>query len=108
MKKSTILTLNAYFNGANVDLSEVKTEIAAEAEKYETEAAAKKAPYDAAWPIVKSVMGDVPMNLADIFAACESRLPDGFSRHNLQYGLKNYWPVTAVRNDKAPNTYRLS
>ena len=108
MKKSTILTLNAYFNGANVDLSEVQAEIAAEAEKYETEAAAKKAPYDAAWPVVQAVMSEVPMSLADIASACEGRLPEGFSRHNLQYGLKNYWPVVAVRNEKAPNTYRLA
>ena len=110
MKKNTITALYNYFvkNDDTVDLSVVVEDIRTEYEKSAAKSQAKSDAYDAAKPIVLSVM-DTPMTVKEIFAKCENDLPDGFTPHKIQYALLNYWSdeVVKIDNGKGPFTYMV-
>lgn len=110
MKKNTLKSLVAYLNGQEVtNLDEIKSELEAELAKNEEKAQANRDLYATAREIVMKYMSEVPQTVADIFAACESELPDGFSKGKIQYALLNTWAadVVKVENPHGANQYRL-
>lgn len=110
MKKSTLKSLVAYLNGADItNLDEITAELEAELAKNEEKAQANRDLYAAAREVVLAAMTEAPQSVAEIFAACEENLPDGFSKGKVQYALMNYWTdaVVKIENPYGPNQYRL-
>lgn len=110
MKKSTLKSLVAYLNGETVvNIDEIKAELQAELSKGEEKAKANRDLYAAAHEAVMGVMSDTPMTVADIFAACESKLPENFTKAKMQYALLHYWndEVVKVENGRSAYQYRL-
>ena len=110
MKKSTLQSLVAYLNGETVaNINEIKAELQAELSKGEEKAKANRDLYAAAHEAVMSVMSDTPMTVADIFAACEDKLPENFTKAKVQYALLHYWndEVVKVENGRSAYQYRL-
>lgn len=87
-------------------LQAINAELAKNAEKAE----ANRTLYAQAKDIVLSHVGTEPMTVAEIFAACEDELPEGFSKSKVQYGLLNLWSdsVTKIVNPKGANQYTLA
>ena len=109
MKNSTIKTIYAILTGANTDeaeklavIRELEDDFAKQAEK----ASAKLDTYEAIHDVVMAHLNDKPMTVAEIFAACESELPDGTTKNKVQYGLLNYWKDEVVKIEGKPNQYR--
>lgn len=71
-----------------------------------TIAETKTALYAAALPCVDAVLmdTDVPATAAEIFDACVD-LPEGFTVHNMVYGLNNMWAYKVQKIPGKPNTY---
>jgi len=110
MKKSTLKSLVAYLNGETVaNINEIKAELQAELSKGEEKAKANRDLYAAAHEAVMGVMSDTPMTVADIFAACEDKLPENFTKAKVQYALLHYWndEVVKVENGRSAYQYRL-
>ena len=110
MKKSTLKSLVAYLNGETVaNINEIKAELQAELSKGEEKAKANRDLYAAAHEAVMGVMSDKPMTVADIFAACEDKLPENFTKAKVQYALLHYWndEVVKVENGRSAYQYRL-
>lgn len=111
MKKSTLKSLVAYLNGETVaNINEIKAELQAELSKGEEKAKANRDLYAAAHETVMGVMSDTPMTVADIFAACEDKLPENFTKAKVQYALLHYWndEVVKVENGRSAYQYRLA
>ena len=111
MKKSSMKTLVAFFamqNGLPSDVVDAVDEIRAELAKDEEEKAGKVAIYEAIREVVFKHLGSAPMTLADLFAACESELPAGTKKGQVQYGLTHYWTdeIVKIENPKSANEYR--
>jgi len=109
MKNTTIKTIYAILTGANTDeaeklavIRELEDDLAKQAEK----ASAKLDTYETIHDVVMAHLGDKPMTVAEIFAACESELPDGTTKNKVQYGLLNYWKDEVVKIEGKPNQYR--
>ena len=99
MKKSTLKSLVAYLNGETVaNINEIKAELQAELSKGEEKAKANRDLYAAAHEAVMGVMSDTPMTVADIFAACEDKLPENFTKLRISSPLaKTSSPRTSPR-----------
>ena len=111
MKKSTLKSLVAYLNGETVaNINEIKAELQAELSKGEEKAKANRDLYATAHEAVMGVMSDTPMTVADIFAACEDKLPENFTKAKVQYALLHYWndEVVKVENGRSAYQYRLA
>lgn len=111
MKRNTIQSLVSYLNGETIDnLDAIKTELEAELNKGAAVKAEKDATYDAAWEVVRSVlaMTTAPLTVAEIVAESEDRLPDGFGKGRVLYGLNHQWADFIVKIEGKPNTYRLA
>ena len=106
MKKNDLRTLVDYLNGKNVDITEVKAALEAELEKDVAAKDAKAAEYDAIREVVFTKLGDAPMTVAELFAACEAELPEGVTKNKMQYGLLNYWKDEVIKIEGKPNQYR--
>lgn len=111
MKRNTIQSLVSYLNGETIDnLDAIKAELEAELNKGAAVKAEKDATYDAAWEVVRSVlaMTTAPLTVAEIVAESEDRLPDGFGKGRVLYGLNHQWADFIVKIEGKPNTYRLA
>lgn len=111
MKRTSLLSLVSFLNGEAVtNIDEIKAEIEAELNKNATAKAAANAAYDAAWEIVRSVlaMTPSPLTVAEITEEATDRLPDGFGKGRVLYGLNHQWADQVVKIEGKPNTYRLA
>lgn len=113
MKRNTIQSLVSYLNGETVtNLDEIKAELMAELNKGAEAKAAKNAAYDAAWEVVRSIFAltTAPLTVAEITeeAADDDRLPEGFGKGRILYGLNHQWADRVVKIEGKPNTYRLA
>ena len=108
MKKSTLEAIHNYLNGdSTVDLSILREEINEEWERTTAKSRANTELYDTASPIVLNALTDNPMTTKEIFAACESELPEGFTANKISYLLLHQLADKVVKHDngKNPNTY---
>ena len=71
--------------------------------------AEKTALYEQAKEAVLEVLRTAsgPATVAEIFEACESQLPDGFSKSKVQYGLTHYWTEEVEKIEGKVNSYRM-
>lgn len=113
MKNVTLLTvyetLKSLQNPTEAQIQATE-EIGAEIAKGAAKKQAAREAYEAAHDVVIGVMSDAPMTVAEIFAACEDKLPEDFSKNKVQYGLLNYWAseIVKVENPTGANGYRLA
>lgn len=113
MKRNTIQSLVSYLNGETVtNIDEIRAELVAELNKSAEAKAAKNATYDAAWEVVRSVFAltTAPLTVAEITeeAVDDDRLPEGFGKGRILYGLNHQWADRVVKIEGKPNTYRLA
>ena len=108
MKKSTIKTLVAYLNGADVDnLELIKEELEAELAKDEQRKAEKTSAYDTAWEAVRELLSksNKPLSAAEITEQAE--LPEGFGKGKVVYGLGHDWADRVIKIEGKVNEYKL-
>ena len=113
MKKNTMQTLVAFLATQTelpADVAIAADEMRAELAKNEAKAQANREAYSAAHDVVMAHVTNTPQTVAEIFTACETELPDGFSKSKVQYALLNYWAdeVVKIENPKGANEYRLA
>ena len=60
---------------------------------------------DAVLEVLRTASG--PATVAEIFEACESQLPIGFSKSKVQYGLTHYWTEEVEKIEGKVNSYRM-
>lgn len=109
MKRNTIETMISYLNGSDVDTAALKTELETELAKMTEKARANADLYAAATPVVKAVMSATPMTAKEIFTACASELPEGFTANKVQYLLLHQLADVVKKHDngKNANSYSL-
>lgn len=99
-------SLVAYLNGeAITNLDEIKAELQAELDKGEAKAQANRDLYSTAHDVVMAHLDSTPVTVTDLFTACESELPDGFSKSKVQYALLNYWSDEVVKHDNGKKAF---
>lgn len=108
MKKSTLESIRNYLNGDNtIDLSVLRQEINDEWERTTAKSRANADLYATASPIVEKVLDATPRTSKEIFALCESELPEGFTANKVSYLMRNQLAnkVEKHENGKNPLTY---
>ena len=113
MTKSTMTIVRDTFaslTNRTAEQEEAYQAICAELAKNAEKANANRELYETAKGVVLAHMGETPMTVAEIYEACESELPEGFSKSKVQYGLLNMWSdsVTKIVNVKGANQYTLA
>jgi transcriptional regulator len=110
MTKTTLLTVAAILNSltltSETDVA-ARDAVNAEVAKGEAKAQVNRDLYASAHEAVFAVICDTPMTVAEIYEACASELPEGFSKSKVQWGLTNQWRDEVVKheNGKKPYTY---
>ena len=107
MKKNSMLTLVAFLNGQDVDVSEAKAELEAELAKDAERAQVKGALYDSAKEIVMGELrvAEKPVTIGELFSAVEDKLPEGFTKGMVQYAITKRWADEVGKVEGNPNTY---
>lgn len=110
MKKSTMIALVNYLNGATIDnLAEIKSELEAELNRNAEKAAANRNLYESAKPIVFEgfrVIG-VPTTIAELYEEIKGELPQGFSKSKVQYAVTRLWSDEIIKTEGKTNTYTV-
>ena len=108
MKKSTIYTIHAMLHNEVISdeaREEAMNDIDAEVAKNDTKVAANRQLYATAYDVVMAHLNDTPQTSADLFAACENELPEGFTKGRLQYALREYWADKVTVTEDTVNLY---
>lgn len=100
-------TIAAYIKNVP-ELANEYAELAAELSKNEAKAQANRELYATAHDVVMAHLGTEPVTVTDLFAACESELPDGFSKSKVQYALLNYWNEEVVKHENGKKAFTYS
>lgn len=110
MKKSTVVALYNYLNGAaltNVD--EIREDLARELNRGQAAKDEKRLVYEAAHDIVFSALSaDTPVTATELYNACADNLPDEFTFGKMVYALRTYWAdevVVTSDSKKRTNLY---
>ena len=109
MTKTTLQTVASILNALNLtSKAEITARDAVNAEiaKGEAKAQANREMYGEAKEIVMAVIStEEPMTVAQIYEACKSDLPEGFSKSKVQYGVREYWADELVKHDNGKNAF---
>ena len=108
MKKSTMMSLVSYLNGATIDnLDEIKAELEAELNKGAEKAAKNRELYDAAKEVVFEgfrVIGS-PTTIAELYEEIKDELPEGFGKSKVQYAVTRLWSDEITKVEGKVNAY---
>ena len=104
MKKNTMTTIAAYIKNVP-ELANEYAELQAELDKNAAKAQANRDLYATAHDVVMAHLDSTPVTVTDLFAACESELPEGFSKSKVQYALLNYWSDEVVKHDNGKKAF---
>ena len=110
MKKSTMMSLVSYLNGATVDnLDEIKAELEAELNRGAEKAQKNRELYDSVKAIVFEGLRliGVPVTIADLYEEINGNLPEGFGKSKVQYAVTRLWADEIVKTEGKVNTYSL-
>lgn len=108
-KNSMIAILTAIqnidFEGKDTVIEELNKEL----NRGAAEKAAKSALYDAAKEVIFETLraASSPVTASELFESCAKRLPDGFSKAQVQYGLVHQWADDVIKTTGKVNTYSL-
>ena len=111
MKRTTLSAIADLLTQVEIaNKDEILAEVMKELNRNDAAKAEKDATYDAAWEVVRSVlaMTTAPLTVAEIVAEGKDRLPDGFGKGRVLYGLNHQWADFIVKIEGKPNTYRLA
>lgn len=107
MKKATLEAIRDALVNFGMDTeADMMKELDAELNKGAAEKQARAEAYESIHSLVVDNLSNTPVTCADLFNEIESELPDGFSRHNIQYALNNLWQDEIEKISGKPNTYR--
>ena len=104
MKKNTMTTIASYIKNVP-ELANEYAELQAELDKNAAKAQANRDLYATAHDVVMAHLGSTPMTVTDLFAACESELPENFSKSKVQYALLNYWSDEVVKHENGKKAF---
>lgn len=110
MKKSTMIALVSYLNGATVDnLDEIKAELEAELNRNAEKAAANRELYDTAKSVIFEGfrVAGTPITIAELYEEIKDELPDGFSKSKVQYAVTRLWTDEVTKVEGKTNSYTL-
>ena len=110
MKKSTMMSLVSYLNGATIDnLDEIKAELEAELNRGAEKAQKNRELYDSVKAIVFEGLRliGVPVTIADLYEEIKDNLPEGFGKSKVQYAVTRLWADEIVKTEGKVNTYSL-
>lgn len=107
MKKNTMTTIAAYIKNIP-ELANEYAELAAELAKNEAKAQANRDLYAQAHDVVMAHLTDTPVTVAELFAACESELPEGFSKSKIQYAVRELWSAEIVKHENGKKAFTYS
>lgn len=110
MKKSTMIALVSYLNGATVDnLDEIKAELEAELNRNAEKAAANRELYEAAKSVIFEGfrVAGTPVTIAELYEEIKDELPSGFSKSKVQYAVTRLWADEIAKTEGKINTYSL-
>lgn len=108
MKKSTMIALVSYLNGATVDnLDEIKAELEAELNRNAEKAAANRELYESAKSVIFEGfrVAGTPVTIAELYEEIKDELPNGFSKSKVQYAVTRLWADEIVKTEGKTNTY---
>lgn len=97
-------TIAAYIKNVP-ELANEYAELQAELDKNAAKAQANRDLYATAHDVVMAHLGSTPVTVTDLFAACESELPEGFSKSKIQYALLNYWSDEVVKHENGKKAF---
>ena len=107
MKKNTLTAIANYIKNVP-ELATEYAELAAELAKNEAKAQANRDLYAAAHDVVMAHLTDTPVTVADLFAACEDELPEGFSKSKIQYAVRELWASEVVKHENGKKAFTYS
>ena len=110
MKKSTMIALVNYLNGATIDnLAEIKSELEAELNRNAEKAAANRELYESAKSVIFEGfrVAGAPITIAELYEEIKGNLPQGFSKSKVQYAVTRLWSDEIVKTEGKTNTYTV-
>lgn len=110
MKKSTMIALVNYLNGATIDnLAEIKSELEAELNRNAEKAAANRELYESAKSVIFEGfrVAGTPVTIAELYEEIKDELPQGFSKSKVQYAVTRLWSDEIVKTEGKTNTYTV-
>lgn len=110
MKKSTMIALVSYLNGATVDnLDEIKAELEAELSRNAEKAAANREMYESAKSVIFEGfrVAGTPITVAELYEEIKDELPSGFSKSKVQYAVTRLWADEITKVEGKTNTYTV-
>ena len=110
MKKSTMIALVNYLNGATIDnLAEIKSELEAELNRNAEKAAANRELYESAKSVIFEGfrVAGTPVTIAELYEEIKDELPRGFSKSKVQYAVTRLWSDEIVKTEGKTNTYTV-
>jgi len=110
MKKSTMIALVNYLNGATIDnLAEIKSELEAELNRNAEKAAANRELYESAKSVVFEGfrIAGTPITIAELYEEIKGKLPQGFSKSKVQYAVTRLWSDEIIKTEGKTNTYTV-
>ena len=100
-------TIAAYIKNVP-ELANEYAELAAELAKNDAKAQANRDLYAQAHDVVMAHLTDTPVTVADLFTACESELPEKFSKSKVQYAMRELWASEVVKHDNGKKAFTYS
>ena len=110
MKKSTMIALVSYLNGATIDnLDEIKAELEAELNRNAEKAAANREMYEAAKSVIFEGfrVAGTPVTITELYEEIKDELPNGFSKSKVQYAVTRLWADEITKVEGKTNTYTV-
>jgi len=107
MKKATFETIRSTLIDLGISENDpMIAELDAELNKGAQEKAARAAAYEGIHSLIVDNLTDTPVTCADLWDEISGDVPEGVTRHNVQYALNNLWQDEIVKIAGKPNTYR--
>jgi hypothetical protein len=108
MKKVSLTAIREFLDksGFEEEHPEIMAELDAELNRGAEKAQANRELYDAAKEVVMSELGETPVTIGELYDALADKLPEGFSKSKLQYGVTRLWTADIARIEGKVNTYR--
>ena len=110
MKNATMNTIYSVLTSVDfADKDAIMTELYNELHRNDAAKSEKAALYAKAHDVVFETlrMASAPLAVSEIFEECAERLPDGFTKNQIAYGLRAYWADEVVKTEGKVNLYSV-
>lgn len=109
MKNATMTTIYNVLNTTSFEgKEEVMQELYNELHRNDRAKEEKANAYTQAWEIVREVIEDLGTpTLSEIWDCCKDKMPEGFTKNKVSYGLTHYWKDNVNKIEGKVNMYQL-